>query len=141
MDVSLSDLCYKIPRGQVRDLLSPTSGLRPEDVERSRQDGSIALRLRQKFLLEVCAEVDLSPPFMSVADPSAIAFPQRTKSLLIVDVTNLSEEIDSSILADDDDLLREMDSDSPEDADVKEKSRDTTESGLPLIADSDDKDS
>lgn len=141
MDVSLSDLRYRIPKGQVRDLLSPLSGLKPADVERSRKAGSIAKRLKQGFLIEVMAAVDLSPPFMSVAEPSAIAFPQRTKSLLIVDVTDVSSELQSSILADDDELLREMDSDDgAAPAEDGKKDKDTTEGGVPLVADSDDKD-
>ena len=143
MDVSLSDLRYRIPKGQVRDLLSPNSGLMPEDVEASRKDGSIAKRLRQKFLIEVMGTPDLSPPFMSVAEPSAITFPQRTKSLLIVDVTDVSAEIESSIIADDDDLLRELDRDESaktDDSSGKDKDKETTEGGIPLIADSDDKD-
>lgn len=112
MDVTLGDLYYRIPYGQARDLLSPTSHLTPEAVERSRQSGSIATRLRQGVLVEVEAIVLPPPPRVSVAEPSAVSFPQRTKSLVVPDGGDLVDSVQSTIMdAEDTELLRQMEED------------------------------
>lgn len=109
MDVSLGDLGYRIPYGQARDLLAPTSRLTPEMVERSRQGGSIAERLRQGVLIEVEAARPPPPPRISVAEPSAISFPQRTKSLIVPETGDLADSIQSTIMdAEDAELLRQI---------------------------------
>lgn len=131
MDVSLGDLGYRIPYGQTRDLLDPRSGLRPEDVARSRREnGSVWKRLGQKVLMEVRAVPDLRPPSFSVAKASDVVFPQRVRSLQVVDVAEADEEIRSSILADDDELLKEMEG----------AGEDGKDAGPPLTADEDKED-
>jgi hypothetical protein len=112
MDVTLGDLRYRIPYGQARDLLSPTAHLTLEAVERSRLSGSIAERLRQGVLVEVEAIVLAPPPTISVAEPAAISFPQRTKSLIVPDGGDLADSIQATIMdAEDEALLRQMEED------------------------------
>jgi len=112
MDVTLGDLRYRIPYGQARDLLSPTSYLTPEAVERSRLNGSIAERLRQGVLVEVKAIVLAQPPRISVAEPSAISFPQRMKSLIVPKDGDLADSIQSTVMdAEDAELLKQMEED------------------------------
>jgi hypothetical protein len=111
MDVMLGDLGYRIPYGQTRDLLSPSARLDPSAVERSRLGGSIAQRLRQGVLMEVVAVVPIPPPQISVAEPSAISFPQRTKSLVVPDGGDLTESVQSVVADEDAELLRQMEED------------------------------
>jgi hypothetical protein len=108
MDVSLSDLGYRIPWGQTRDLLAPENGLDPERVERSRRDGSVRKRLGQGVLIEIVKAPPPVPPRVSVADPAAVAFPQRFKSFAVKESGDLSDSIADAIVHDDDDFLREM---------------------------------
>lgn len=111
MDVALGDLAYKIPYGQARDLLSATARLDPELVERSRREGSIAERLRQGVLIEVEGITLAPPPSISVAEPSAISFPQRVKSLVVPDGGDLTESVQSVVADEDAELLRQMEED------------------------------
>ncbi len=107
----LGDLGYKIPHGQSRDLLSATSGLNPAAVERSRREGSIAERLRQGVLMEVAVPVPIQPPRISVADPAAISFPQRTKSMVVPEGGDLTESVQSVVADEDAELLKQMEED------------------------------
>ena len=109
MDVNLSDLGYKIPNGQTRDLLAPENGLDPERVARSRKDGSVRKRLNQGVLVEIVKAPRPPPPRLSVAEPSEVSFPQRFKSLPIKECSDLSDSVAEAIVKDDDDFLREMD--------------------------------
>jgi hypothetical protein len=112
MDVMIGDLGYNIPYGQSRDLLSPTAHLTPEIIEHSRLNGSIAKRLKQGVLVEVEAIILSSPPHISVAEPSAISFPQRIKSLIVPEMGDLADSIQSTIMnAEDAELLRQMEED------------------------------
>jgi len=111
MDVMLGDLGYRIPYGQTRDMLSPSARLDPSAVERSRLNGSIAQRLRQGVLMEVVAVIPIPPPQVSVAEPSAISFPQRTKSLLVPDEGDLTESVQSVVADEDTELLKQMEED------------------------------
>jgi len=115
MDVNLSDLGYKIPWGQTRDLLAPENGLDPERVERSRKDGSVRKRLNQGVLMEIVRAPPAVPPRLSVADPAEVAFPQRFKSFAVKENSDLSDSVADAIVQDDDDFLREMASGSEED--------------------------
>lgn len=110
MDVMIGDLRYPIPYGQSRDLLSKTAHLDPAAIERSRLSGSIAERLRQGVLIEVKSIVLAPPPTLSVAEPSAISFPQRTKSLLVPKSGDLTENIQSIVAGAEEDaeLLKQM---------------------------------
>ena len=109
MDVGLSDLRYKIPFGQTRNLLSSTARLTEEEVTKSFIDGSIRKRLDQGVLIEVESSVELKPPLLSVADPQNLSFTNRAKSAIVVEDSNVEDGIQSSILADDEELLKEMD--------------------------------
>jgi len=112
MDVMLGDLGYRIPYGQSRDLRSPTAHLTLEVIERSRLSGSIAQRLRQGVLVEVEAIVLAPIPRISVAEPLAISFPQRMKSLIVPEDGDLADSIQSTIMdAEDAELLRQMEED------------------------------
>lgn len=118
----LSDLGYKIPWGQTRDLLAPENGLDPERVERSKKDGSIRKRLNQGVLVEIVKAPLPLPPRMSVADPAEVSFPQRFKSFVVKEKSDLSDSVADAIVHDDDDFLREM-------------AGDGEDSGPPVIAD------
>lgn len=107
----LGDLGYRIPYGQTRDLLSPSARLDPSAVERSRLDGSVAQRLRQGVLMEVAAVAPVPPPRISVAEPSAISFPQRVKSLVVPGGGDLTESVQSVVADEDTELLRQMEED------------------------------
>ena len=112
MDVSLGDLGYRIPYGQARDLLSPTAHLDPALIARSRLCGSIAERLRQGVLVEVEAIVLAPQPRISVAEPAAVSFPQRMKSMVVPDGGDLVDSIQSTIVdTEDAELLRQMEED------------------------------
>lgn len=109
MDVMLGDLYYRIPYGQSRDLLSPTAHLDPAAIERSRLNGSIAKRIAQGLIVEVQAVVLATPPTVSIASPSAVSFPQRTKTLAVPENEDLIDSIRSTVMdMEDEELLRQM---------------------------------
>lgn len=109
MDISLSDLRYRIPYGQSRNLLSFSARLLEKDVIESFEKGSIKKRLEQGVLIEVQGSVELNLPLLSVADPQKFSFPNRSKSGIFVEDLNIEEEVESLILADDEELLKELD--------------------------------
>jgi len=109
-DINLGDLRYKIPAGQARDLLSKTARLDWEDIKRSRESGSIKVRLG-KTLMEVYDVVKPPIPKMEMVDPSAIVFPRRVKSSIILEMEDVSEEIKKISLVEEDEFLRELDDD------------------------------
>jgi hypothetical protein len=112
MDVALGDLGVRIPYGHTYDLLSPTAHLDPGAVERSRREGSVAQRLAQKVLIEVQAAVLALPPRLSVAEPAAISFPQRIKSLVVPKDGDLADSVQSVVLGvEDEELLKQMEDD------------------------------
>ena len=96
MDVVISDLHYKIPSGCIRNLLSSTSRLKIEDIQKSRECGSIAKRIQQGALIEVEYEQQTTPPKITVALPSAVSFPQRIKSSIVIEVSDLYEDQDKN---------------------------------------------
>ena len=102
---------YRIPYGQARDLRSPTARLDPAAIEQSRAGGSIARRLRQGVLAEMEAIVPIAPPAVSVAEPSAISFPQRAKSLVVPEGGDLADSVQSAVVDEDEELLRQMEAD------------------------------
>lgn len=109
MDVSLSDLGYKVPHGQTRDLLAPENGLDPDRVMRSAKSGSLRKRLDQGVLMEIQQAPPAVPPRLTVADPAEVSFPQRFKSFAVAEKSDLSDSVADAIMEDDDDFLREMD--------------------------------
>ena len=109
-DINLGDLRYRIPAGQARDLLSKTARLKWEDIEKSRTNGSIAVRLG-KTLVEIRNIVEPQAPIKKVADPATISFPNRVKSSIILEMNDVSDEIKKISLIDDDEFLKELDSD------------------------------
>lgn len=107
----LGDLGYRIPYGQTHDLLSQPARLDPSAVERSRLHGSIAQRLRQGVLMEMATVVLIQPPQISVAEPSAISFPQRVKSLVVSDEGDLTASVQSVVADEDAEFLKQMEED------------------------------
>lgn len=125
MDVNIGDLGYKIPVGQTRNLLSKTAYLKWEDILRSRESGSISKRLG-KSLVEVTAIIIAKPPQKTMAKPSVVNFPQRTKSYITIDVTDLAEA-EALAKSEDDEFLKEM-----------EEEGFFSEDGLPIVAEDDE---
>jgi len=125
----IGDLGYRIPYGQACDLRSPTAHLSPEAIEKSRTSGSIALRLRQGFLVEVQAVVLLKPPDITLADPADISFPQRTKSHITPGGDGLAENVLSAAVdAEDEELLKQI-------ADEEKAIEEGEAAGLPVSID------
>ena len=106
-DVCIGDLGYKIPAGQTRDLLGKNARLQVSAIAKSRHSGSLKKRIG-KVLIEVDAIIIPTPPPMTVADPSIVSFPQRTKSCITIEVGDISEEINSIALNEDDEFLKQM---------------------------------
>jgi hypothetical protein len=110
-DINLGDLRYRIPAGQARDLFSPTAHLKPEDVATSAATGSISKKLG-KSLIVVQNTLITPPPSYEEADPSSVVFPQRIKSLIIIGVGDITEEIQELILSEDEEFLKKLEEDS-----------------------------
>lgn len=125
-DIVLGDLRYKIPAGATRDFLSPNSGLRPKDVEKSFKEGSIAKRLGST-LIHIQRTVHYFTP--SKNDKIKGQGSKRTrnrKSAIQADQAEVSQELQELALLDDEDLLRELDA--------------TESGGVPTIAPDEEKD-
>lgn len=108
-DVSIGDLRYKIPAGQTRDLLSKTARLKVKDILTSKHNGSISLRLG-KSLIEVSDIIIAKPPSMKETSDN-VQFPQRVKSSIVIEVNDISDEIDELSLNEDDEFLKQMEED------------------------------
>ncbi len=108
-DINLSDLKYRIPVGQARDLLSRTARLDPKKIQKSIESGSIQKRLGIS-LIEVWDIKQPRPPRKTLAVPEkAIQLPQRTKSMITIDASEIADEYENShILQDEDSLLQEL---------------------------------
>ena len=110
-DIMLGDLRYKIPANQIRDLLSRTAHLDWEEIKLSREQGSIAVRLG-KSLIELSDIISIDPnlPRKEMKKGDKVAFPNRTKSIIALEVgDNISDEIADMILADEDEFLKKLD--------------------------------
>lgn len=106
-DVFLNDLGYIIPSGQSRNLLGKTAYLKYENIQKSRESGSIFKKLG-RFLVEINAIVPLSPPVKKEAvKVEAIAFPQRTKSAIVIDVDDVISDTEV-IQNEEDELLKQL---------------------------------
>lgn len=114
MDINLGDLRYSIPAGKSRDLLAAGARLKIEDIDASRKSGSIALKLRQKLLVEIPDNLPkiAKNPIIKMVDKSIqkpIVFPQRTKSFITIKIGDIRDEaLLESTAEDDADVLRQL---------------------------------
>lgn len=111
-DISLSDLGVRIPLGQSKDLLSRAVNLKWADVYKSKMSGSIGLRLKKGMIIEVYGVVNKPKPPTRVdviREAVMVKFPDRVNSLLVIDVGNISEEIEKMSINEDDELLKQLD--------------------------------
>ncbi len=104
-DIILGDLRYKIPAGKVRNLYSKSSGVKFEDVEKSRTNGSIAVRLG-KSLVEVYRDVPITTPAKEVSKDIILEFPQRIRTSVTMAVDDVPNE--NLIISEEDELLNEI---------------------------------
>ena len=116
-DIMLGDLRYKIPALQTRNLLSRTAHLDWKDIEASRERGSIAVRLG-KSLIEIFDFIPIDPtlPRKKIKISERVAFPSRLKktSITLEVGKQISDELAESILADEDEFLKELEEDNLE---------------------------
>ena len=105
MDVNLGDLRYTIPAGKSRDLLSKKARLNWKDVEKSIKSGSIKKRLGRSLVEITDIPKEPPPPPIKIAEPTKVSFPQRVKSSIIIEIGDLSEEVQNLSLIEDDELL------------------------------------
>lgn len=110
-DINLGDLRYKIPAGQVRDLLSRTAHINPKLLEKSVTCGSIAARIKIGTLVEVVKEPDLRPPKKIKVSGQPVSFPRTNKTSIILDVALLDEKLNNMIIDDGDQFLKELEDD------------------------------
>ena len=110
-DINLGDLRYKIPAGQVRDLLGKNARLDRKLLAKSIVSGSIAVRLESGALVEVIKHPDLSPPSKKDVSKEPVSFPRRNKSSIVLDVAELDEQHQNMILTEEDDILKELQDD------------------------------
>lgn len=110
-DVNLGDLRIKIPAGKARNLLGKKSRITIEDILRSEDSGSIAKCLG-RTLIKVYKIENPMPPLKEVADPSAITFPQRRKSSIVIEVGEIDDEIKDLVLSEDEEYLKQLDMES-----------------------------
>jgi hypothetical protein len=107
-DINLGDLRYKVPAGKARDLYSRKSNLKYEDIIESIKNGSIGKYLRSGALIEA-EKIVLEPsPQVTLANPSAVTFPQRIKSSVTIEVGDVTEEIRELTISEDDELLKQL---------------------------------
>lgn len=106
-DINIGDLRYTIPAGQSRDLLKKTAHLDYDLIIKSKEHGSISKRLG-KSLIEIDAIVEASAPQKTIADPSIVYFPQRTKSSIVIDVSEISEDVQQEASVEEDELLKQL---------------------------------
>lgn len=108
-DINLGDIRYKIPAGKTKNLLSPTANLKYEEIIKSAEKGSISRYLQKGYLIRVSKPlVAPIPPQKTLADPSAIVFPQRIKSSITIGVGDVTEEIRELTISEDDELLKQL---------------------------------
>ncbi|MFA5049006.1 MAG: hypothetical protein WC516_08335 [Patescibacteria group bacterium] len=113
-DINIGDLRYTIPANKSRDLLSKTAHLNYNTIMKSRESGSIYKRLG-KSLIEVDVLITNNLPKKTIADPSIVYFPQRTKSSIIIGVSELSNEVQQEVLNEEDEILKQLEQSYEED--------------------------
>ena len=118
-DINLGDLRVKIPAGKSRDLLVKKSRVTLEDIIESEKSGSISKYLGRS-LIRIYKHKDPKPPLMEMFDPSAITFPQRKKSSIIIEVGEIDDEIKELVLNEDEEYLKqlEIESKTSQDGDI-----------------------
>lgn len=124
-DANLGDLRVKIPAGKCRNLLAKKSRVTIEDIVRSEENGSIYKFLKRKVLIKVYKEEEIVLPLMELADPSAVTFPQRRKSSIVIEVGDIDEEIKDLVLSEDEEYLKQLE--------IESKAAEG-EMGLPVIS-------
>ena len=112
-DVMIGDLGYRIPARQSRDLLGKNARLNYDLVMKSRGSGSIAKRIAGGILVEVTDIVPPAPPpRKQEAEPikngEAIIFPQRTKSYITINVSDIDEESQEAVINEEEELLKAL---------------------------------
>lgn len=111
-DINLGDLRYKIPAGQTRDLLSRTAYLSYALIEKSKMSGSIAAKLKNGSLREVVKFVNVKPP-RKIEAKEVSEIRGRTKSMVILDVMELDEQLKDMVLEEEEELLQELQTTDP----------------------------
>lgn len=106
-DINLGDLGYTIPAYKSRDLLSKTSRLKYDSVMKSAISGSISKKLGRS-LVEVKEIVVVPEQMKTLAEPTPIEFPNQVKTSLVIDVGELTDEIQEQIITDEEDLLKQL---------------------------------
>ena len=109
-DINLGDLRYKIPAGKARDLLSDTAHLDLQQIYLSATSGSISKRLGNGLVLTQTIFLPKAPAFEEAK--GSTVFPQRVKTSLIIDVSDITEEIQHLIMDEDEEVLRKLEEDS-----------------------------
>jgi hypothetical protein len=121
-DVNLGDLRVKIPAGKARDLLTKKSRVTEEDIIESERSGSISKYLGRS-LIRIYKYNEPKPPLLEMFDPSAITFPQRKKSSIVIEVGEIDDEIKELVLNEDEEYLKQLETESA-----------TQDGDIPIIA-------
>ena len=111
-DLNISDLGVRIPLGKSKDLLDPKLGLKWENIVKSKNNGSISLRIKKGMLEEIVGLVnDPSPPsrVQVIRETTIVKLPDRVNSKIVVEIGDLSEEIEKISMSEDDELLKQLD--------------------------------
>jgi hypothetical protein len=118
-EISISDLGYKIPAGESRDLLGKKSGVTWEKIQVSKEKGTLSLKLG-KTLVEIENIVVAHLPTMTqvIREAITVKFPDRTKSIVIVDVGNISDEVQNLTIIEEEELLKQLETESLGDGQV-----------------------
>jgi len=123
-DINLGDLRVKIPAGKARNLLAKKSRVTVKDILSSEENGSISKYLG-RCLMKVNRIKEPELPLKEMADPSAITFPQRRKSSIVIEVGDIDEEVKDLVMNEDEEYLKQLD--------IESKSIDV-DSDIPIIA-------
>jgi hypothetical protein len=118
-DVMIGDLGYKIPAGESKDLLAKNSRLSWERIQASKEKGILSMKLG-KTLVEIENIVVAHPPTKTevIREAITVKFPDRTKSIVVVNVGDISEEVQNLTIAEEDEILKQLEMDSLNDGQV-----------------------
>ena len=120
-DLKILDLNgYTIPAGKTCNLLTRSSRLTWEQIEKSRSCGDLAKRLGKEFV-EVDRYVAARPPYLQevIREAIVVKFPSTAKSSIVIEVGDIAEEIQNLTINEEDDFLKLLDSESMEDGGAK----------------------
>ena len=109
-DINLGDIRYKIPANQARDLLSKTAHLDLDSINTSRKNGSIYKYLKAGIIVEVYDINEPKAPLIYVDNMPKIKFPRHLKTKLTVEIGDVDEEMKKITIDEEEDFLRELDS-------------------------------